>query len=107
MFLEAGKADNFADVVRSGEIMNALQAILAEIPIEINSDPLLMAERELAAFGRAVRELFGSEQERQSIEDWMQELESMDRSKREANTDWRHLTIAAAVRLSNRVCLLR
>jgi hypothetical protein len=54
MFLEAGKADNFADVVRSGEIMNALQAILAEIPIEINSDPLLMAERSRSE--RVVRE---------------------------------------------------
>ena len=36
----------------------------------------LCAERELSAFARAVEGLFGPEQAQQSIEDWMEELES-------------------------------
>ena len=87
--------------------MYAEQAIPAKSFVEADPDFLVMAERELAAFARAVKELFGPEQERQSIEDWMQEPESIDWSQREVNTDWRDLTIAAASRLADRVCLLR
>ena len=36
------------------------------------------AERELAAFARAITELFGVEQARQAVEDWMGELELSD-----------------------------
>ena len=61
------------------------------------------AERELTAFTRAVQELFGSEQARQSIEDWMEELESMDWLGQKPARDWRGLTIAAAVHLASRV----
>lgn len=64
------------------------------------------AERELAAFARAVEELFGPEQARQSIEDWMEELESMDWRSQETVRDWRRLTIAAAARLAGRVNVL-
>ena len=63
------------------------------------------AEKELAAYASAVRELFGSEQARQSTEDWMAELESMDWPGRDAAPDWRRVTIAAAVRLALRVNL--
>lgn len=65
------------------------------------------AERELAAFARAVKEMFGSEQAQQSIEDWMHELESMNWTNGETNPDWRHLTVLASARLADRVCLLR
>ena len=61
------------------------------------------AERELAAFAGAVQALFGSEEARQGIEDWMEQLESMDWRSQETVRDWRGLTIAAAVRLANRV----
>ncbi len=87
--------------------MYAEQTIPARSFGEADPDFLVMAERELAAFARAVKELFGPEQERQSIEDWMQELESIDWSTREVITDWRDISIAAALRLADRVCLLR
>lgn len=81
------------------------------IPVQsfITTDPafLVMAEQELAAFARAVRELFGTEQERHSIEDWMQELESMDWAPEESDPDWRHVSVAAARRLADRVCMMR
>lgn len=60
------------------------------------------AERELAAFARAVQELFGPEQARQAIEDWIEKLELTDCRIPEAVRDWRGLTIAAAVRLASR-----
>jgi hypothetical protein len=66
----------------------------------------LCAERELSAFARAVEELFGPEQARQSIEDWMEELESMDWRTQKGVRDWRRLTIAAAARLASRVNVL-
>ena len=64
------------------------------------------AETELAAYARAVQELFGPEQAQQAIEDWMEELESMDWRSQETVPDWRGLTIAAAVRLARRVNVL-
>ena len=64
------------------------------------------AEKELAAFARAVQELFGPEQARQAIEDWMEELESVDWRSQKTVRDWRGLTTAAAVRLASRVNVL-
>ena len=61
------------------------------------------AERELAAFARAVNDLFGSEQAQRAAEDWIEELELMDLPTGKAAPDWRCLTIAAASRLANRV----
>ncbi|HME36509.1 MAG TPA: hypothetical protein VKF84_14835 [Candidatus Sulfotelmatobacter sp.] len=65
------------------------------------------AEKELAAYAGAVQELFGSEQARQSVEDWLTELELMDWPARDALPDWRHVTVAAATRLARRVNALR
>lgn len=64
------------------------------------------AEKELAAFARAVQELFGPEQARQAIEDWMEELESVDWRSQKTVRDWRGLTTSAAVRLARRVNVL-
>jgi len=66
----------------------------------------LCAERELAAYAREVEELFGPEQARLSIEDWMEELESIDWRNHVTVRDLRALTIAAAVRLAGRVNIL-
>ncbi len=65
------------------------------------------ADRELAAFAGAVDELFGPEQARQSVEDWMEKLESMEWPDGGATPDWRRLTIAAAASLACRVRALR
>jgi type IV secretory pathway TrbL component len=64
---------------------------------------LPIAEKELAAFARAVTELFGAEQARRAVEDWMEELELSDWPTGSARPDCRQVTIAAAARLANRV----
>jgi len=62
-----------------------------------------LAERELSTFLAAVVELFGADQARLSIEDWLNELELMDISPRSTRRDWRAITIGASVRLANRL----
>jgi len=71
--------------------------------VELTTELLPGAEKELAAYASAVLELFGSGQARQSVEDWIKGLESMDLPTEGAIPDWRHLTIAAASRLAIRV----
>ena len=67
------------------------------------TDQMHLAERELSAFIVAVAELFGAEQARISMEDWLDESELMDVSPRSTHRDWRAITIAASVRLANRL----
>jgi hypothetical protein len=67
------------------------------------TDQVHLAERELSAFTAAVAELFGADQARVSAEDWLDELELMDASHRSTRRDWRAITIAASVRLANRL----
>jgi hypothetical protein len=61
------------------------------------------AEKELAAYALAVRELFGSDESCQSIEDWLGQIEWMGWPSRDAIPDWRRLTIAAAAQLAARL----
>jgi hypothetical protein len=62
-----------------------------------------VAERELAAFIAAVKELFGSEQASLSTDDWLDESELMDCAPRSTSRDWRTVTVAASARLAKRV----
>jgi hypothetical protein len=55
-----------------------------------------LAERELSAFITAVAELFGPEQAKLSVEDWLVEFELEDRSPRS-------VTVAASARMANRL----
>lgn len=71
--------------------------------VALTAELLPNAEKELAAYARAVLELFGSEQAQQSVEDWLEELESIDLPAEGAIPDWRRLTMAAASRLAVRV----
>ena len=67
-------------------------------------DQINMAERELSAFIRAVKELFGPEQARLAAEDWLDESELlMDCPALATNRDWRAVTVAASARLADRV----
>jgi len=66
------------------------------------SDQMVPAEHELSAFIAAVTELFGPEQARLSAQDWLDELESMDRPTPFGSRDWRTVTIAASARLAAR-----
>ena len=63
-----------------------------------------MAEQELAAFLKAVTELFGPELAELSAEDWLQELTSIDALPASAR-GWRLITAAASARLANRLRL--
>jgi len=71
--------------------------------VELTSGLLPGAENELAAYARAVQELFGSEQARQSVADWMEGLQRLDWPSGDRVPDWRRVTIAAAKRLASRV----
>ena len=61
------------------------------------------AEKELAAYASAVRELFGPDQALLCVEDWMEELGWMNWPPDGRIPDWRCLTITAAKRLANRL----
>ena len=67
------------------------------------TDQMHLAERELSAFIAAVAELFGADQAKMSVEDWLDESELMDVSPRSTCRDWRAVTIAASVQLANRL----
>ena len=71
------------------------------------TDQVYLAEHELAAFIGSVTELFGPEQARLSAEDWLDEAEFTDGSSRSTSRDWRAITIAASVRLANRLNVAR
>jgi len=62
-----------------------------------------MAEREFSAFISAVKELFGPEQAQLSAVDWLDVSEVTDIQPRSTSRDLRAVTIAAAVRLANRL----
>lgn len=67
------------------------------------TDQMRLAERELSSFIAAVAKLFGAEQARMSAEDWLDESGFMDVSPRSTHRDWQAITIAASVRLANRL----
>jgi hypothetical protein len=71
--------------------------------LEISDRLLPRAERELGAFACAVNKLFGSAHASQSIEDWVEQFESMDWPAGGTIPDWRQVTIVAAARLATRL----
>jgi hypothetical protein len=66
------------------------------------SDSMSLAERELAAFFGAVRELFGPELAKISAEEWLHELEATD-DLPASTRQWQTLTAKASLWLANRV----
>jgi hypothetical protein len=66
------------------------------------ADLMTMAERELAAFFRAVTELFGPEQAEHSAEDWLHELETVNGLPASIR-EWQLITARVSTRLPNRV----
>src|ERR1700733_2932907 len=67
--------------------------------IQLASGFLILAEKELSAFIRAVDKLFGAEQARKSALDWIEELGRMDWPSGESIPDWRRATVGASARL--------
>ena len=68
--------------------------------IQLADGFLILAEKELSAFIRAVDKLFGAEQARQSALHWIEVLERMDWPSGESIPDWRRATVGASARLS-------
>src|SRR5208337_3452530 len=85
--------------VRPGSLMQNTDQNCAEHAASL----LPSAEKELAAYAAAVQELFGPQQARQSIDDWVEELELTNWPTEAGIPDWRRITIAAAIRLADRV----
>ena len=63
---------------------------------------IILAERELAAFARAVRELFGPEEASLSSAEWIDELECLNWPVGPGASDFRRITVAASSRLAHR-----
>jgi plasmid stabilization system protein ParE len=68
----------------------------------ICAEPMIRAERELAAFFSAVAERFGPEQAALAAKDWLQQLEVMT-DLPTSSRDWRLMSIEASARLAKRV----
>jgi hypothetical protein len=66
-----------------------------------------LAERELASFIGAVKDLFGSEQALLSADDWLDESALVDCPPGSSSRDWRAVTVRASARLANRVTRAR
>jgi hypothetical protein len=69
----------------------------------IYEEQATLAERELYSFIAAVTALYGPEQGKLSGEDWLAESELIDSPPRSEDRNWRAVTIAASVRLADRV----
>ena len=69
------------------------------------ADSMSLAERELAAFFEAVKELFGSELAELSAKEWLHELETSD-DLPSSTPEWRTVTAKASLWLANRVNIL-
>ena len=67
---------------------------------QVANDLIVLAEKELSAFIRAVQKLFGAEQARQSALHWIEELERMDWPSGDSIPDWRQATVVASARLA-------
>ena len=87
--------------------MHELQWILANgrtIDENPNCNNLMTtAQREFAAFTRAVTELFGPEYAKPSAEDWLNEVASMECLPGPTSPEWRLVTVAALARLAIRM----
>ena len=68
--------------------------------IQLANDFIVLAEKELSAFIRAVQKLFGAEQARKSALHWIEELELMDWPSGDSIPDWRQATVVASARLA-------
>jgi hypothetical protein len=69
------------------------------------ADLMELAERELSAFFRAVKQLFGSEQAERSAEDWLHELSEVD-GLSASTRELRLITTKVSARLASRVAAL-
>ena len=67
-----------------------------------DADLIVLAERELAPFVRAVTELFGPEEASLSTAEWIDELGALNWPAGSGVADFRRITFAASSRLAHR-----
>ncbi len=72
-------------------------------PDSICKEQMYLAERELSSFLTAVTDLYGPEQARLSVEDWLDASGLTDSAPLSGAGNWRAATIAASARLANRL----
>ena len=70
------------------------------------ADLATMAEKELAAFFKAVTQMFGAEQAELAAEDWLHELSKTDELPN-STRGWSSFTAKVSVRLAARVNALK
>jgi hypothetical protein len=68
-----------------------------------DAELMVLAERELGAFIRAVTELFGPEHARLAAEDWVHELELMDALPGPTRREWGLVSVAVSAQLARRL----
>ena len=73
--------------------------------IESNDAKINHAARELSAFISAVEQKYGAEQAQAAAEDWLEELERLESPFPCDARNWRAVTIAASVRLAERLSI--
>jgi predicted LPLAT superfamily acyltransferase len=83
---------------KTSSIVHSQQA-----PVERVAELMTTAETELAAFYEVVFRQYGSKEARRAAQDWIEELETMERPAAWALPNWRHVTIAAADCLASRI----
>jgi hypothetical protein len=64
-----------------------------------------IVERELSAFISAVTQLFGPEEAKLSVEDWLDEAKLADGPPRSTSRDWRAVSVAASASLAKRLTI--
>jgi hypothetical protein len=78
----------------------------ARFSAEIDAEPFIRAEKELAAFVAAVNTLHGEEQALAAADDWLLELTALKVLCKSTSRDLRSVTIRAARRLAQRLSIL-
>jgi hypothetical protein len=74
-----------------------------QTPVERVAELMTTAETELTAFYQAVFRQYGPKEARKSVQDWIEELETMDWPADWVLPNWHQVTIAAADRLAFRI----
>jgi hypothetical protein len=74
-----------------------------QAPADRVAELMTAAETELAAFYEAVFRRYGLKEARKAVQDWIEELETMEWPADWALPNWRHVTIAAADCLAFRI----
>ena len=77
--------------------------IETQASVEIITNLLLTAERELASFYEAIEKSYGTEEARKAAHDWIEEIETMDWPAEGTIPNWRHVSIIAANCAASRV----